>query len=138
MTDTLPAGNEPILLAFSGGLDTSFLVPWLKETYGRPIITVTVDTGGIDADAAKVLDKRAKELGAKDPDPTTALREGIDQILATPELEGEIEVIQPKVYYEFADPKVESLKPLQKQLLRMGPHNIARIKGYLTQVKGHL
>ena len=66
MIDTLPAGNEPILLAFSGGLDTSFLVPWLKENYGRPIITVTVDTGGIDADAAKVLDKRARELGAKD------------------------------------------------------------------------
>jgi argininosuccinate synthase len=66
MTDTLPAGNEPILLAFSGGLDTSFLVPWLKENYGRPVITVCVDTGGIDADAAKVLDRRARELGAKD------------------------------------------------------------------------
>src|SRR5687768_14821160 len=63
---TLPPGNEPILLAFSGGLDTSFLVPWLKENYGRPIITVTVDTGGIDAEAAKVLDKRARELGAQD------------------------------------------------------------------------
>lgn len=66
MIATLPAGNEPILLAFSGGLDTSFLVPWLKENYGRPIITVTVDTGGIDANAAKVLDQRARELGAKD------------------------------------------------------------------------
>ena len=32
MTDSLPAGNEPILLAFSGGLDTSFLVPWLSAT----------------------------------------------------------------------------------------------------------
>jgi argininosuccinate synthase len=63
---TLPAGNEPILLAFSGGLDTSFLVPWLKENYGRPIITVTVDTGGIDAEAAKVLDQRARALGAQD------------------------------------------------------------------------
>jgi argininosuccinate synthase len=66
MTDTLPPGNEPILLAFSGGLDTSFLVPWLKERYGRPVITVTVDTGGIDAEAAKVLDKRARDLGAQD------------------------------------------------------------------------
>ncbi len=66
MSDTLPAGNEPILLAFSGGLDTSFLVPWLKENYGRPIITVTVDTGGIDAEAAKVLDQRARALGAQD------------------------------------------------------------------------
>ena len=39
MTTTTPTGGEPILLAFSGGLDTSFCVPWLKETYGRPVIT---------------------------------------------------------------------------------------------------
>jgi argininosuccinate synthase len=66
MTDTIPSGSDPILLAFSGGLDTSFLVPWLKETYGRPIATVTVDTGGLDADAVKVLEQRAKALGAKE------------------------------------------------------------------------
>ena len=48
-----PTGDEPIVLAYSGGLDTSFLVPWLSENYGRPIITVTVDTGGIDAGAAR-------------------------------------------------------------------------------------
>ena len=58
--------------------------------------------------------------------------------MATPDLEGDIEIVQPKVYYQFADPNVESLKPLQKQLLRMGPQNLARIKGYLTQVKGYL
>jgi argininosuccinate synthase len=57
-------GNEPILLAFSGGLDTSFCVPWLKDTYQRPVITVTVDTGGIDAAAAKSLAERAALLGA--------------------------------------------------------------------------
>jgi argininosuccinate synthase len=61
---TTTAGNSPILLAFSGGLDTSFCVPWLRETYGRPIITVTVDTGGIDAEAAATLERRAHELGA--------------------------------------------------------------------------
>src|SRR5882757_2377315 len=64
MSATIPAGSEPILLAFSGGLDTSFLVPWLKENYQRPVITVTVDTGGIDAEAAKVLEQRAKTYGA--------------------------------------------------------------------------
>ena len=78
------------------------------------------------------------ELGAKDPDPITAVREGIEQVLATPDLQGDIEVVQPKVYYQFADPNLESLKPLQKQLLRMGPQNLARIKTYLTQVKGNL
>ncbi len=56
--------SSPIILAFSGGLDTSFCVPWLKETCGRDIITATVDTGGIDAQAAAALEQRAKALGA--------------------------------------------------------------------------
>ena len=57
-------GDQPIVLAYSGGLDTSFLVPWLRENHGRPIITVTVDTGGIDAAAARTLAERARALGA--------------------------------------------------------------------------
>ncbi len=81
MSDTIPEGAEPILLAFSGGLDTSFCVPWLKETYGRPVITVTVDTGGINADAAKVLDRRARELGAQDHILVSACDGYFDQVL---------------------------------------------------------
>jgi argininosuccinate synthase len=56
--------QSPIILAFSGGLDTSFCVPWLKENYGREVITATVDTGGIDAEAAVSLKERAMALGA--------------------------------------------------------------------------
>ena len=78
---TLPPGNEPILLAFSGGLDTSFLVPWLSENYQRPIITVTVDTGGIDAEAAKVLDQRARALGAKDHILVEAKQDYFEQVI---------------------------------------------------------
>jgi argininosuccinate synthase len=66
MAENEKRGDEPIVLAFSGGLDTSFLVPWLKEMYGRPIITVTVGTGGIDDAAAKTLAERARALGARD------------------------------------------------------------------------
>ena len=54
----------PIVLAYSGGLDTSFLVPWIAEQQRRPVITVTVDTGGIDAAAAQTLAQRARALGA--------------------------------------------------------------------------
>ncbi|NNF39987.1 MAG: argininosuccinate synthase [Woeseiaceae bacterium] len=55
---------SPIILAFSGGLDTSFCVPWLKEQYGREVVTACVDTGGIDAAAARALEERALALGA--------------------------------------------------------------------------
>jgi argininosuccinate synthase len=60
----VPNDQSPIILAFSGGLDTSFCVPWLKENYGREVITACVDTGGIDAQAAIALEKRARALGA--------------------------------------------------------------------------
>ncbi len=56
--------RSPIILAFSGGLDTSFCVPWLKENYGRDVITACVDTGGIDAAAARSLEERSRALGA--------------------------------------------------------------------------
>ncbi|MGD1148169.1 MAG: argininosuccinate synthase [Thermoanaerobaculaceae bacterium] len=56
---------ERIALAFSGGLDTSFCVPWLKERYGASIVTVTVDTGGLtDAERAR-LEASALALGAE-------------------------------------------------------------------------
>jgi len=58
--------TSPIILAFSGGLDTSFCVPWLKENYGRDVITACVDTGGIDAAAAVALGERAMALGASE------------------------------------------------------------------------
>jgi len=65
MTHTAAAApGGPIVLAYSGGLDTSFLVPWLAEHERRPIITVTVNTGGIDAAAANTLAERARALGA--------------------------------------------------------------------------
>jgi argininosuccinate synthase len=56
--------STPIVLAYSGGLDTSFLVPWIAQVHRRPVITVTVDTGGIDAQAARTLAERARALGA--------------------------------------------------------------------------
>jgi argininosuccinate synthase len=78
---TTAAGAKPILLAFSGGLDTSFCVPWLAETYGRPIITMTVNTGGIDAEAARVLEERSKQLGAVEHYLVDARQAYFDQVL---------------------------------------------------------
>ena len=81
MTSTSTQGAEPILLAFSGGLDTSFCVPWLKDTYQRPVITVTVDTGGIDAAAAQSLAERSAKLGAMEHHLIDARAAYFDQVL---------------------------------------------------------
>jgi argininosuccinate synthase len=72
---------QPIVLAYSGGLDTSFLVPWIAENHQRPIITVTVDTGGIDANAAVTLRERALALGAIEHHQVDARADYFEQVL---------------------------------------------------------
>src|SRR5262249_58999058 len=62
--ESLTTMAEPIVLAFSGGLDTSFCVPWLKEKHGRDVITVIVDTGGLDDAERARLAAQSKQLGA--------------------------------------------------------------------------
>jgi argininosuccinate synthase len=81
MTQTSQTGAKPIVLAYSGGLDTSFLVPWVAENYHRPIITVTVDTGGIDAAAAKLLRERSAALGAIEHHQVDARADYFEQVL---------------------------------------------------------
>jgi len=56
-------GSKDIVLAFSGGLDTSFCIPYLQEQ-GYAVHTVFADTGGVDAEERDFIEKRAAELGA--------------------------------------------------------------------------
>jgi argininosuccinate synthase len=81
MSNTASKGDEPIVLAYSGGLDTSFLVPWVAENYRRPVITVTVDTGGIDAATASTLGSRARALGSVEHHTIDARADYFEQVL---------------------------------------------------------
>lgn len=53
---------KKIVLAYSGGLDTSVIVKWLKETYGAEIITYAADVG--QEEELKGLTAKAKKTGA--------------------------------------------------------------------------
>ncbi len=54
---------QKIVLAYSGGLDTSIIIPWLKENYGDPeIIAVSGNVG--QADELEGLEEKAKKTGA--------------------------------------------------------------------------
>ena len=55
--------DRDIVLAFSGGLDTSYCVPWLLER-GYTVTTVYVDTGGTSAAECAAIEERALALGA--------------------------------------------------------------------------
>lgn len=55
---------QKIAVAFSGGLDTSFCVAWLKEQTGAQVMTVTVDTGGFPPEELNEIKARATEVGS--------------------------------------------------------------------------
>jgi len=77
----VPDNRSPVVLAFSGGLDTSFCVPWLNEKTGRDVVTVTVDTGGLDDAARKALADRSRQLGAAEHRLIDARRAFFDETL---------------------------------------------------------
>jgi argininosuccinate synthase len=55
--------KKKVLLAFSGGLDTSYCVKYLSEDKGYEVHTITINTGGFDAKEIGEIEKRAKNLG---------------------------------------------------------------------------
>ena len=56
------AKSEKIVLAYSGGLDTSVILPWLKETYGYEVIAFAAELG--QGDELSGIKKKAIQSGA--------------------------------------------------------------------------
>jgi len=63
------------------------------------------------------------------------LVEVIDHLLATPDVPAPVELSQPKVLYEYADPSLEARSAGQKILIRMGPVNESRVKTKLREIR---
>jgi argininosuccinate synthase len=57
--------NNKVVLAYSGGLDTSYCAKYLSEEKGLDVYAITVNTGGFSEKELKFIHQRAKELGVK-------------------------------------------------------------------------
>ena len=79
-----------------------------------------------------------EELGYPDRYFNDRLVEVIGHLLAAPEPAGPIQLVQPKVFYEFADPELEKLSAGQKIMIRLGPDNERRTKAVLRKLLGML
>ena len=55
--------KEKVVLAYSGGLDTTVLIPWLKENYDYEVICACIDVG--QESELDGLEERAKYTGAE-------------------------------------------------------------------------
>jgi hypothetical protein len=96
----------------------------------------SVDPGGaarLYATLKPRIEDAQRDLGSADTFDHT-LERAIIALLSTPVLDGS-EALKPKgIGYGYADPRLESLTPAQKQLLRMGPRNVRVIKAKLRDI----
>ncbi len=58
--------KDKVVLAYSGGLDTSYCVKYLTEEKNLDVYAITVNTGGFNAAQLSAIETRAKELGVKE------------------------------------------------------------------------
>ena len=73
-----------------------------------------------------------RQLGLSES-PESILLGAFDRVLAAPKAPSRIELVQSTVVFEFADPTLESLPELEKQLIRMGPRNLERLQNYIRK-----
>jgi hypothetical protein len=102
--------------------------------------------GSVDAAAlvatyvrAYPLFQRAyRELGYPEGNFNDRLLQAIDDMLAAPEVKAPVQLLRPKVLYEFADPDLETRSAGQKILIRMGGRNAAAVKAKLREIRREL
>ncbi|WP_323815263.1 DUF3014 domain-containing protein [Cellvibrio sp. NN19] len=100
----------------------------------------------IDSDAAvavyrrfyPLLEEAFRELGLKKPNFHSVMIAAIDNLLAAPDAQGDLLLVQPKVFYQYADPALEALPQTHKLMLRMGPENARSVKASLRQLRARL
>ena len=73
--------KKKVVLAYSGGLDTSFCVKYLSEEKGLDVYAITVNTGGFTEEQIKAIEERALYLGVKEYVAKDVTREYYDKCL---------------------------------------------------------
>lgn len=85
-----------------------------------------------------LLEQAFSEQGTDKESFHQVLLNTIDLLLAAPEPPEDIRLERPKVFYEFRDPKLESLPAPQKLMVRMGPEHSRTVKRVLRQLRREL
>jgi hypothetical protein len=128
----LPANSpkQPFTVTTEGDafyMDTSSYERY--DSYADSISALDTDIVVDSFHLLRPLYERAYEqLGLDSDNFDNSIIRTLDIILATPEIDGPIALESKSVMYTYVDPDLEKLPSLQKQLLRMGPENIRRIK----------
>ena len=95
----------------------------------------TEQTVGLYRLLSPLLQQAYAEIGFRDAEFEQALIKAIDAVLSAPEIEGPFQLVKPSVMYLYADTRLEELANMNKQLIRLGPENSARLKAKSREFK---
>ena len=125
---TAPEGNFAM---YSDG-DIIWLNAGNYERYNATVAVLTSfdmqSLGQIFHFIRPLLETAFAEMGYRPRQMDGIILQSIDNVLATPIIVEPIELTRDSVAYKFADPELEALLPIQKQLLRTGPENTQRLQ----------
>lgn len=100
----------------------------------------------VDTDQALILYRTLQplfqnayaEIGSRNVNFDDTLRSAINAVLRSPDVEGPYQLVKPSVMFLYADASIENMEEMQKQLIRIGPENIEKLKAKLRQFLGKL
>jgi len=130
-----PDGKFPVLNQDSG---QPLLDPEGYRRYdGAVAAFVSLDTEGtakLYRSVKPLLQQAYQELGYRDGEFDATLSRALRRLLNTPTVEGPVELTPQVLSYEYAEPRLENLAPIQRQLLRTGPKNTRRVQAKLREL----
>ena len=100
-------------------------------------IVASIDPAGAAAlyrTLRPLIDEAYAELGYPDGGFDRTLARAIAMILDTPVLEREARLVERTAFVEYADPALEDLQPVQKQLMAMGPRNVRAVQASVLEI----
>lgn len=119
-----------------------FVAPSSYQRYDRYAAAVSALDARGAARLYTTLKPRIADAYRRMGDPTgnfdPVLERAIVEMLRVPVVHGDIELAPHGIGYAFVDPRLESLSPAQKQLLRMGPQNVQAIQAKLRDIADYL
>lgn len=85
-----------------------------------------------------LLQQAYAEIGFRDVNFDDTLRTAINRVLSVSEVPGPYQLVKPSVMFLYADASIENLSAVNKQLIRLGPDNSAKVKTKLRQFLAQL
>lgn len=127
-----PTSRLQIAGSASGKIDAASYRRW--DVVSGALTSVSpADAAQLYVNIKPLVDQAYIELGHGGGDFDQAIVRAIQMLVETPEIQGDPVLNRRTGYFEYEDPALRALKPVQKQLILMGPENRQRLVTWLRQ-----